>query len=621
MVKNLRHFSYCLLVVILTLMLCLGLGQPASAGLDCSARCFSVGRSSCELLIKLRGELDESGARSFFAQHDLNVIKRIPRIDVWLVASAETPTAASVYYLEQSSDVLWAEPNGRVHASGITPNDTFYQAQQWNLRLVGLPEAWVFTTGSADPIAVIDSGVDLYHPDLAAKIWTNVDEIPDNGADDDGNGYVDDVHGWNFVHGDAVPQDDYSHGSHVAGIAAAHTNNAVGIAGVAWQALMMPLKVLDSRGDGTWADVAEAIIYAAGNGARILNLSLGGEESSQTIEEAVSYARSQGCLIVAAAGNNKFQPAPVEYPAALPEVLAVAATTDNDSPWSYSNRGPEVDVTAPGVDIFSANRSGSYYFNSGTSMATPHVSGLAALLWSLQPALTVDQVTHVITSTAHDVYTPGWDQRTGWGRIDAQASILHLVQPQVDLTSDRLSILVGSESAALTATVTYSQSQPVPDGLTVTFLAGLGNVNPQAATTHGGQVTTTFSSTQSGQAVVTASVGLGFQDVLTFTVTPYRFYLPVILHQSHAQPPPPTQQPPLVLRIPFSSPADLRALARRLDVWEVHREDGEGYVVVAWATGGGAVSLGLWRWLALRSERRSRGRSRLRPVRCLPGKG
>jgi subtilisin family serine protease len=231
---------------------------------------------------------------------------------------------------------------------------------------------------------------------------------------------------------------------------------------------------------------------------------------------------------VAAVGNNQSQPAPVLYPAALPEVVAVAATTDGDVPWSLGNRGPEVDLAAPGVDIFSTNRSGSYYFGSGTSAATPHVSGLAALLWSLQNTLTADQVTHVITSTAHDVYTSGWDQRTGWGRIDAQAAVLHLVQPQVDLASDRSSILVGDETAMLTATVTYSQSQPVPDGLTVTFFADLGNVNPQAATTCGGQVTTTFTSTHSGQAIVTASVGLGFQDVLTLTVRPHYFYLSVV---------------------------------------------------------------------------------------------
>jgi subtilisin family serine protease len=530
MVTEQRH-SRCVALIVVLVLLCSVLERPAVAGLDSGWDLPGASDKgevwSGEILVKLRGGLDESSSQRFFAQRDLDVIKRIPRIDVWLVATADVSDTTCVQRLERSSDVLWVEPNGEVRAQGITPNDNFYQAQQWNLRLIGLPEAWVFTTGDATPIAVIDTGVDLDHPDLDAKIWTNAGEIPGNGEDDDGNGYVDDVHGWNFVNGSALLT-EAPHGTHVAGIAGAHTNNSIGIAGVSWQSPLMTLQALNSNGDGTWADVADAIIYAADNGAHILNLSLGGEESSQTIEDAVSYARSQGCLLVAAAGNSESQPAPVLYPAALPEVLAVAATTDGDAPWSSSNRGPEVDLAAPGVNIFSTSAYSQYAQMSGTSMATPHVSGLAALLWSLQDALTADQVTHVVTSTAHDVYTPGWDQRTGWGRIDAQAAVLHIVQPQVDLASDRSSILVGDESAMLTATVTYSQSQPVPDGLTVTFLTNLGSVNPQAVTTYGGQVTATFTSTQSGQAIITASVGPGFQDVLTLTVRPHYFYLPVV---------------------------------------------------------------------------------------------
>lgn len=489
------------------------------------------------LLVRVRDGMVKESIQCLFASFGLRSRRQIPRIGVWEVQGPTKITEGLLATLAGHPDVIWAEPNGWVHAVGITPDDNLYQAQQWNLRWIGLPEAWVFTTGDGDPIAVIDTGVDLDHPDLAAKIWTNADEIPDNDEDDDENGYVDDVHGWDFAYDDALPQDDHSHGSHVAGIAAAHTDNAVGIAGVAWQSPAMPLKALRSDGWGTWADVAEAIIYAADNSARILNLSLGEKESSRTIEDAVLYARSQGCLIAAAAGNSGSQPASVLYPAALPGVMAVAATTHNDTPWVYSNRGPEVDVAAPGVDILSASSSGSYYLSSGTSMATPHVSGLAALVWSLQPELTADQVTHVITSTAEDVYTSGWDQRTGWGRIDGKAAILYLVQPQVDLLSDRSSILVGSERATLTATITYSQSQSVPDGLTVTFLASVGTVNPEAGTTYAGQVTTTFSSVQSGQAIVTASVGLDFQDVLTLTVIPHHLYLPVVLHKSFDNPP------------------------------------------------------------------------------------
>ena len=381
-----------------------------------------------EILVKLRGVPDENSTRHLFAQRDLGVIKHIPRINVWVMASLdphhEESAAALARHLEQSNDVLWAEPNGQVHATGtITPNDNFYAAQQWNLRQIRLPEAWYFGTGDATIIAVLDTGIDLDHPDLAAKMWTNPGEVPDNGVDDDGNGYVDDVHGWNFVAGSTLLV-ELPHGTHVAGIAGAHTNNGIGVAGVNWQSPIMPLQVLRSTNTGTFDDLAEAIVYAADNGARVLNLSLGGDNSSQTVDAAIAYARSQDCLLVASVGNDDAQPYPVLYPANSPKVMAVAATTDSDAPASFSNRGPEVDVAAPGADVFSTSAYGQYAQMSGTSQAVPHVSGLAALVLSLQPTLTADQVTHVITSTAHDVHTPGWDQRTGWGRIDALATIL-----------------------------------------------------------------------------------------------------------------------------------------------------------------------------------------------------
>jgi len=404
------------LVVVLAL-----LTGPQSWAVDTSAGQKPV---PATLLVRARAGAPQEHVKRLLASHGMHIKRQIPHIKVWEIEGDTRIYDTLSAKLCLDPDVLWVEPNGWVHISGVVPNDPFYQAQQGHLRLIGLPEAWVLTTGDTRLIAVIDTGVDLDHPDLVAKIWISADEISDNGVDDDGNGYVDDVRGWDFVNQDAVPQDGHSHGSHVAGIAAAHTDNGEGIAGVAWRASILPLKVLDNQGNGTFADVAEAVIYAADNGARILNLSLGGEEFSQTLEDAISYALSQGCLVVAAAGNSDTQPTPVEYPAALPGVLAVAATTDDNVPASFSNWGPEVDIAAPGVEILSANRSGSYYFSSGTSMSTAHTSGLAALIWSLQPTLTPDQVAYIITRTARDIHAPGWDQRTGWGRIDAWAAIV-----------------------------------------------------------------------------------------------------------------------------------------------------------------------------------------------------
>ena len=233
---------------------------------------------------------------------------------------------------------------------------------------------------------------------------------------------------------------------------------------------------------------------------------------------------------MAAAGNDLIQPTPVEFPAALDNVLAVAATTIADEPWEYSNQGTEVAVSAPGVDIFSTGLS-SYYFESGTSMATPHVSGLAALIWSLQPDLTAGQVAQVITSTARDVYTPGWDQRSGWGRIDAATAVLTIVQPQIDLTADPASFPVGTGSSILSATVTYSQSLPVPDALSVSFSSTLGDLVPQIALTHNGAATVTLTSSQLGEAIVTAEVGADFQDWTTVDVIHLQLFLPLVQRQ------------------------------------------------------------------------------------------
>jgi subtilisin family serine protease len=245
--------------------------------------------------------------------------------------------------------------------------------------------------------------------------------------DDDGNGKADDVHGWHFYHlyssgtyeaaEDAAIADDHGHGSHVAGIAAAATNNGIGVAGVSWGAKIMAVKMLDRYGDGWYSDAAAAVIYAADNGARVINLSLGGEEVSATLCAAIEYAHSRGCLVVAAAGNSGGS---VLYPAACAQALAVAATTGADERATYSNHGPEVDLSAPGSSIYSTWPWLDGYFTlSGTSMAAAHVSGVAALVWSRWPVLGPDGVMQQLTRTAVDIDATGSDPYTGWGRIDA----------------------------------------------------------------------------------------------------------------------------------------------------------------------------------------------------------
>lgn len=353
----------------------------------------------------------------------------LPIVSVYVPVGRERATAED---LHRTGQVVFAELDYTARAADIvTPTDPGW-SNQWGPAKIGAPAAWSIVTGTAEiVIAVIDSGIKLDHEDLASRRWINSGEIPGNFSDDDGNGKVDDVHGWHFFHRWAgssyVPDenanvaDDYGHGTHVAGIAAAAANNGVGISGLAPGARVLPVKVLDQYGNGWYSDIAAGIIYAADNGAQVINLSLGGTEPSDILVYAVDYARSHGALVVAATGNTG---SAVLYPAAYEPVLAVAATDSNDQVAYFSNYGAPVDVAAPGVDIYSTWPWVTGYFTkSGTSMAAPHISGVAALIWSRWSALSADNVASAITQTAVDVGHPGWDVYTGWGRIDAYQAV------------------------------------------------------------------------------------------------------------------------------------------------------------------------------------------------------
>ena len=361
-----------------------------------------------------------------------DILAEIPGLNVYALRVPAGQESLTVERLRHDPGVAFAELDYAVQASEVvTPNDPDW-SRQWGPARIGAPAAWSVTTGSADVvIAVLDSGLQLGHEDLASKVWTNPGEVPGNGRDDDSNGKVDDVHGWHFYHlwtgegfipaEDADVEDTFGHGTHVAGIAAAASNNRVGIAGLSWGAWVIPVKVLDGAGNGWSSDVAAGIVYAANARARIINLSIGGPAESATLCAAADYAYRQGCLLVAATGNTG---GPVLYPAACDHVLAVAATDSADHRPGFSNLGPEVDVAAPGVDIYSTwSRWSGYTSMSGTSMAASHVSGLAALIWSHWPAMSSDALTTQITQTATDLGATGWDEYTGWGRIDAARAI------------------------------------------------------------------------------------------------------------------------------------------------------------------------------------------------------
>jgi subtilisin family serine protease len=328
--------------------------------------------------------------------------------------------------LRRLPGVAFAELDYRGQAAEV-PNDPAW-ARQWALPKINAPAAWDVVTGTTDlTIAAVDTGIQLAHPDLAGKIWTNAGEIPGNWIDDDGNGKIDDVHGWHFYHGSNGPaenanvEDDNGHGTHVAGIAAAATNNGVGIAGLSWGGRLMPVKALDQWGNGWYSDIAAGIVYAADNGARIINLSLGGAAASSALCAAAAYAHQRGAVLIAATGNAA---GAVFYPAACDHVVAVAASDQADRWASFSNFGPQVDLAAPGVEIYSTwPKVDGYFTESGTSMAAPHVAGVAALVWSRWPAWPNDAVARQITETAVDLGSQGWDPYFGWGRVDAAAAV------------------------------------------------------------------------------------------------------------------------------------------------------------------------------------------------------
>ena len=283
----------------------------------------------------------------------------------------------------------------------------------WGADLINAPEAWnEGYTGEGVVVAVLDGGVDYNHEDLQDNIWTNNREIAGNGKDDDGNGFIDDVYGWNFNDDDNDTLDRNGHGTHVAGTIAG-ANNDYGVTGIAYDAQIMPVKVLDDNGSGSYNSLVDGIYYAVDNGADVINLSLGGTDSSRDIESAIEYAHENGVTVVMAAGNSSDE-TPL-YPAKYADKygIAVGAVDKNNEFADFSNRAGDNElayVTAPGVNVYSTVPDNQYESYSGTSMAAPHVSGMVALMLSANPNLTPDQIREIITqSTTSNTQTTSSD--------------------------------------------------------------------------------------------------------------------------------------------------------------------------------------------------------------------
>ncbi|MHB1035438.1 MAG: S8 family serine peptidase [Pirellulales bacterium] len=384
------------------------------------------------------------------------VLLRAPTADVDAVGK----------WLAASGQVASFGPNA-VLTAALLPDDAEF-SQLWGLNNTGqdggtadadidAPEAWDLSTGTSEVVVgVIDTGIDYTHPDLAANIWTNPREIPGNGLDDDGNGFVDDVHGYDFLHNDGDPMDDNRHGTHVAGTIAAAGNNSTGVAGVNWSSSLMALKFLDAEGSGNTDDAIRALNYATmmrstySVNVRLTSNSWGGGGMDPSLYDAIAASGNAGILFVAAAGNsaqdNDLSPA---YPASfdLENILSVAASDRNDNLANFSNYGATtVDLAAPGVGIYSTLPGGTYGSFSGTSMATPHVSGVAALAWATAPETTVAQMRAAILEGADPLASLAGKVLSG-GRLNARGTL------------DRLGMNVAASNPAQRAVVSSPPAQ------------------------------------------------------------------------------------------------------------------------------------------------------------------
>lgn len=385
-----------------------------------------------ELLIQFEKDTTESDLATLLASYGATYDRRLTTVDIeiWLVPAGQELALSQT--LTAHPAITFAEPNYYYTVlDNLIPNDSGY-GNQWAHNRMDSPQAWDLSTGTATiTTAILDTGVDLGHPDLAAKI----------------------VPGYDFIQNDNDPGDKFGHGTHVAGIAAAIGNNGIGVAGLDWQSRIMPVRVLDSQGSGTSGQIIDGINWAYMNGADIINMSLGGPGYSSGMQTAVTNAHNSGTLVIAAIGNCRTGGGgcpgtnPTMYPAAYTNVLAVSSTKNNDTYSYFSQYGNHNDVSAPGGEMFAFQDPGGIYstmptynvyltgigynnnydYLQGTSMAAPQVAGLAGLIWSLNPALTPNQVQNIIEISADDLGPAGWDGDYGHGRINAYQALLSVI--------------------------------------------------------------------------------------------------------------------------------------------------------------------------------------------------
>jgi subtilisin family serine protease len=336
--------------------------------------------------------------------------------------------AAMARRLSRLPGVRFVEPNRRFRASSLAAPSDPLSGRQWALRATRARAAWPATLGDGVPVAVLDSGLDFSTLDLTGNVWTNAGEVAGNGLDDDGNGFVDDVHGADTVGWDGDPGDGLGHGTAVASVIAARGDNGVGLSGMAWNARLMPVKVLHDNGWGTTAAVIAGLDYAIDEGARIVNMSLNGSSPSQALEEAIGQAEARGVLVVTSAGNDgRNRDRVPSYPASdrSSSVITVASTDRAGAlaPGSAFGRA-SVDIAAPGDQILTSDLGGRFTRRSGTSFAAAYVTGAAALLAAARPDLSSSRLRAALIASSRRGGRV--DARVAGGELDAAAALRRL---------------------------------------------------------------------------------------------------------------------------------------------------------------------------------------------------
>lgn len=422
-----------------------------------------------ELLVKFKKGLDKASVEQFNEQIGANVVEQFADLGWQRIKLPENlPIEKALERYRNSAEVEAVQPN-YYYRLLAAPNDPQFPSM-YGLQKISAPAAWDLTTGSANTVvAVIDTGTKLNHEDLAANLWTNAGEIQGNGVDDDGNGFVDDYYGYDFFFNDADPSDENGHGTHVAGTIGALGNNALGVTGVNWNVRLMTIKIYDADGFGTTAAMLiNAYNYVRmmknrGVNIRVTNNSYGGCDEAcgydQATKDAIDALGNAGVLQVFAAGNNgrNIETTPF-YPAqyATPSILSVAASNSVDTRWSNSNYGAvSVDVAAPGAGILSTYSSPLYASLSGTSMASPHAAGAAALLSSYNPSLSAASLKSTLMNTV-DVLTE-WNGivKTG-GRLNAARALQN--QTVCGFALDRTSQISRTKGGYYTVNVGAAQN-------------------------------------------------------------------------------------------------------------------------------------------------------------------